>query len=279
MNKIDKDGLTLCSLQGNIFAESLDAINCSSEVFMRRFMFSTVAKEFDSKAILDDSLTISEVFYRIEEEFGKTDYGKTKYNKEVLFWIGYIYRYFSYTYDLSSKYIYKIIKPKELNKLYYVYHTFDPSNAIERILEEKNISFDNDKQNERLLEMLRKKHYDKEISLEKMSLSNSRKKEKNNYVLYAIMFQDEVIGEIRFNKHDKETYELEIVLKDDRYKNKGIDTVAIEKVIPIAKNKHNIKNIIVKILKTNEKNIHCFKNLDFKYSNENDDYAYFTKAV
>ena len=52
-----------------------------------------------------------------------------------MFWIGYIYRYFSYTYQKTSKQVYKIIKPKELRGLFLPYHTMDPAQAIERILE------------------------------------------------------------------------------------------------------------------------------------------------
>ena len=57
-----------------------------------------------------------------------------------MFWIGYIYRYFSYTYKKTSKQVYKIIKPKELRGLFLPYHTMDPAQAIERILEAKGLS-------------------------------------------------------------------------------------------------------------------------------------------
>lgn len=56
-----------------------------------------------------------------------------------MFWIGYIYRYFSYTYQKTSKQVYKIIKPKELRGLFLPYHTMDPAQAIERILEAKGL--------------------------------------------------------------------------------------------------------------------------------------------
>ncbi len=197
-------------------------------------MTSTISKEFDSLAILDDSLTITDIFQKLDEEFGKTSYGKVKYEKEVLFWIGYIYRHFAYAYDLSSKYVYKLIKPKELNGLYYVYHTFDPSAAIERILEEKNISFDQEHQNNELLKLLRKKYYEKEIKLEKMTIEYAHalfcdfrndcslfkdksvfkeylyskekvdsyvsKKEKEGYILIAIKYKNDIVGEICFKK-------------------------------------------------------------------------------
>lgn len=141
MKKIDRDGLLLCKIQGELFESSYKKENCSSEVFIRRFMNSNIAIELDSTAFLDDTKTIQNIFDEIEKEYGISNYGKNKFNKESLYWIGYLYRYFSYTYELSSKEVYRIIKPKELNELYLPYHTLDPKVAIERILEEKNISF------------------------------------------------------------------------------------------------------------------------------------------
>ena len=44
------------------------------------------------------------------------------------------------TYQCSSVSVYKTIKPKELRGLFLPYHTLDPSQAIERILEAKGIS-------------------------------------------------------------------------------------------------------------------------------------------
>ena len=56
--------------------------------------------------------------------------------------MGYIYRYWAYTYEITTKEIYKIIKAKELRSLYFPYHSLDPKVAIERILESKNIKKD-----------------------------------------------------------------------------------------------------------------------------------------
>ena len=59
-----------------------------------------------------------------------------------MFWIGYIYRYFAYTYERSSIQVYKAVKPKELRDLFLPYHTMDPAQAIDRILEAKGLSYD-----------------------------------------------------------------------------------------------------------------------------------------
>lgn len=56
-----------------------------------------------------------------------------------MYWIGYLYRYFSYTYELSSIRVYKIVKPKEFRGLFLPYHILSPEQAIGRILEAKGM--------------------------------------------------------------------------------------------------------------------------------------------
>ena len=50
MRKMDKDGLLLCDLQGNAFELSIQLTSTSSEIFMRRFMNSKVAKMIDNES-------------------------------------------------------------------------------------------------------------------------------------------------------------------------------------------------------------------------------------
>lgn len=45
MRKIDKDGLLLCELQATAFENSVDKMESSSEIFIRRFMKSKIAKD------------------------------------------------------------------------------------------------------------------------------------------------------------------------------------------------------------------------------------------
>ena len=139
MNKIDKDGLLLCEIQGKTFEISIENYTTGSEVFMRRFMNSQVAKEFDDLSILDTNIYEKDIMIRLDEEYGVSNYGKVRYTKNEMFWIGYMYRYFSYTYKKTSRQVYKIIKPKELRGLFLPYHTMDPAQAIERILEAKGL--------------------------------------------------------------------------------------------------------------------------------------------
>ena len=92
----------------------------------------------------------------IEEEYGASKYGSVKYNLNELYWIGYLYRYFSYTYNMSSIQVYKIVKPKELRGLYLPYHTLDPSQAIERILEAKGYPINEEEELKRQYEIFRR---------------------------------------------------------------------------------------------------------------------------
>ena len=138
MKKIDRSGLLLCELQAKAFELSTSTLSMSSEIFIRRFMNSQIAKILDSGDILDTNIQPRDILERVEEQYGPSNYGKIKYTADELYWIGYIYRNFSYTYEKSSLQVYKIIKPKELRQLFLPYPTMDPSQAIERILEAHN---------------------------------------------------------------------------------------------------------------------------------------------
>ena len=115
MRKMDKDGLLLCDLQGNAFELSIQLTATSSEIFMRRFMNSKVAKMMDNESILQMNIQPKDVIKRVEEEYKESKYGSVKYTKNEMYWIGYLYRYFS------------------------PYHTLSPEQAIERILEARGM--------------------------------------------------------------------------------------------------------------------------------------------
>ena len=140
MRKIDRDGLLLCELQAKTFELSVDAAAASSAIFIRRFMNSKTAKWMDGGTILASNLQPMDLLKLVEEQYGPSGYGSLKYTHNEMYWMGYVYRYYAYTYQCSSANVYKMIKPKELRDLFLPYHTLDPAQAIERILEAKGIS-------------------------------------------------------------------------------------------------------------------------------------------
>lgn len=139
MRKLDDMGLKLCKMQAEIFEESVSLTRCSSPIFLRRFMYSDVASRMDHVGFLFEACNIQAVIEDIDNQFGETDYGKERYGTEELYWMGYLYRYWCYTFEKNSRQVYKIIKPKELRRLYYPYHSLDPAQAIDRILEAKQM--------------------------------------------------------------------------------------------------------------------------------------------
>ncbi len=156
MKKINKDGLLLCDLQAKAFECAVDLTSVSSEIFIRRFMNSNAAKRMDNTSILQTNIHEKDILVMIEEQYGKSEYGSVKYSHDEMFWIGYLYRYLCYTYGLSSVQAYKIAKPKELRGLFPAYHTLDPSQAIERILEAKGLLADEETELKRQYEIFKK---------------------------------------------------------------------------------------------------------------------------
>lgn len=135
MKKIDSLGLKICSYQAVLFENSIEKTDCSSAIFIRRFMNSDIAKRMDSFGFIFDSLDVTDAISEVENQYGKSAYGTEKFSVEEMHWIGYIYRYWAYVTDKSSKQIYKIIKPEKMRKLYFPYHSLDPVQVIERIKE------------------------------------------------------------------------------------------------------------------------------------------------
>lgn len=154
MRKMDSYGLSLCKFQAELFQKSIEEAECSSPIFIRRFMLSDLAKRMDKEGFLFDAIDVEDALGEIEIQFGPSDYGKIKFEREAIYWTGYIYRYWAYISQISSKHIYKQIKPDELKALYFPYHSLDPEVAIERIKEAKGITEEDDIK--RGVEILRK---------------------------------------------------------------------------------------------------------------------------
>lgn len=131
MKEFDHNGLMLAEYQGKLFEKSAE-LDCSSSIFLRRFLHSELLNDLDnSKSI---SFDINEGIKSILEQFGDSSYGKEKYSKAALFWIGYMYRYIAYTREQETSYIMKLFNHKQMNNVYYSYHTQDPEWCIKSLL-------------------------------------------------------------------------------------------------------------------------------------------------
>lgn len=154
MREFDDYGLKICRYQGEVFAMSQERTSCSSPIFLRRFMYSAVAQRMDGEGFLLEAVTQLDVIDEIDKEYGQSDYGREKFSKEELYWIGYLYRYWCYTHQISSKSLYRLIKPMELRKLYAPFQSQVPVEEIERIIEASGL--DAEEHIQRGLDILRK---------------------------------------------------------------------------------------------------------------------------
>ena len=155
MKAFDRTGSILCTYQAGIFSKSLKETDCSSMVFLRRFFLSDFAWALDYYDQHIFSFDENECFRSLEEEYGKTEYGKNRLPEEVLYWLGYITRYICYTRELSSKKFYRNIPLKYLIDHYEIYHTQTEEWVISRILENVDPDlFDREKQIKKILRKL-----------------------------------------------------------------------------------------------------------------------------
>ena len=128
---MDSIQLKLCDIQGRLFERST---NYASEGFIRDFMNSEVAEHLDSPY---NKLQWMGEEYLLDELTDEKKLSKEgeKYSPEVLYWIGYLYRYWACYRNESSKAIYKIAPAKTMKRNYPSFHTLDPDGAIDNLIE------------------------------------------------------------------------------------------------------------------------------------------------
>ena len=127
--------LKLCDIQGRLFELSADA-GYDSACFARVFMYSRTAKELDEKynrmQWAGEEYLLEEITANAGKKLKKSD---EIFSKNVLYWIGYIYRYWHYYTNESSAEIYKQANVNTMKRNYMMFHTLAPELAIEDLKE------------------------------------------------------------------------------------------------------------------------------------------------
>ncbi len=158
MKNFDHNGLLLAEYQGKLFEKSTE-LDCSTGIFLRRFLHSDLLKKLDANQPSLVSLDVNDGINSILEQFGNTDYGKEKYSGSSMFWMGYMYRYISYTREIRTRFLMELLDYRQMNDVYYSFHTQDPEWCIQSLLEINHLTesiFDN---NYRLKKIIREKKY------------------------------------------------------------------------------------------------------------------------
>lgn len=132
---MDELQLKLCDIQGRLFELSADK-NYGSAVFIKQFMTSSIAKAMDSTY---NRMQWAGEEYLLEEitdaSNGKITSNGEVFSKDVLYWIGYTYRYWHYYTGEESSRIYKQAHVEVMKRNYMMLHTMSPSLAVDALKE------------------------------------------------------------------------------------------------------------------------------------------------
>lgn len=142
MRELDLLALSFADYQARILAESTKRLDCSSKVFLRRYVRSlfvlTVMDEFKLRAVTMD---VGDALRTIDEEYdGSTAYGSFKYGYDEMYWLGYVTSTMVYMFETNTRILNSFIPYSELIKHYEVYHTQSVEWVAERVLEEWGIN-------------------------------------------------------------------------------------------------------------------------------------------
>lgn len=141
MKEFDNDCLLMCRIQGRIFEHSLEYLNCSSPLFIKKYMNGEDALSMDRLEFLNTTKSDIQVLSEMKDN----DYGTIKYSADELFWIGYIYRYWAYTRNIDSKKLFKMCPGTLLQKHYLRGAFLSEEKVIEEISESLNLNNKNEK--------------------------------------------------------------------------------------------------------------------------------------
>ena len=132
---MDRLEFKLCDIQGRLLELSADK-KYSSAAFIKAFMTSEVAKKLDSEfnhmQWAGEEYLLEEVVSGASDKLSKV--GEI-YNKDILYWIGYIYRYWHYYTGENSAKILKQAPVETMASSYLMFHTFNPDHAIDNLKE------------------------------------------------------------------------------------------------------------------------------------------------
>ena len=129
--------LQLCDIQGRLFKLSVQR-GINSAEFIKVFMKSATAKALDSTynrmQWAGEEYLLEEVIDEARDRFKKPG---DVYSEELIYWIGYIYRYWHYATRESGKEIIKLALVKVMKQNYERLYMMTLEEVIE-ILEENN---------------------------------------------------------------------------------------------------------------------------------------------
>ncbi|MBQ8996187.1 MAG: hypothetical protein IJ091_10265 [Oscillospiraceae bacterium] len=127
--------LKMCDIQGRLFVLSAKE-RIPSAAFIRTFMTSEAAKGLDSRYNKMQWMGEEYLLEEVRSSAGKSFFKQGEvYPEDVMYWIGYVYRYWHYYSGENSPQILRQAPARTMRRNYFMFHTMDPSLAIENLKE------------------------------------------------------------------------------------------------------------------------------------------------
>lgn len=128
-NPLQRD---LSKMQGDLFLLS-SKYDYDSFTFIKVFMTGELAKHLDAKYDFLQWAGKEYILEKLEDEYKDKLVKGNALNEEVLYWIGYTYRWWHFYTGESSKEIYRQAPAKVMASMYYSYHTLSVELAIDKL--------------------------------------------------------------------------------------------------------------------------------------------------
>lgn len=136
MTELNTQQFGLCDIQGRLFELALrKGYNCKA--FIEKFMNSKTAAALDERYDRLQWAGEEYILEELNEEVGGIPKGGISYHNEIMYWSGYVYRYWHYYTGECSKEIYAIADAEKMATVYLGFHTLDVEMAIDRLKEIK----------------------------------------------------------------------------------------------------------------------------------------------
>ena len=134
MINLSRDKFQLCDIQGRLFELALrSGYDCPA--FIEFFMNSPQAASLDDTYDRLQWAGEEYILEDLEDTSGGLKKAGTVYSREVMYWAGYIYRFWHYLTGESSRDIYCSAGADTMEKCWAGFHTLDPEMAVENLKE------------------------------------------------------------------------------------------------------------------------------------------------
>ncbi len=124
----------MCDTQGRLFMLAWErGLDCP--IFIKKFMNSHTVAALDQSYHRFQWAGEEYLLEELNEETGGLPVAGMVYPAEVMYWMGYLYRYWHYRTGESSVEIYRFINAAAMRKCWYSFHIFDMDMAVDKIRE------------------------------------------------------------------------------------------------------------------------------------------------